>query len=132
MVSLPPIIKASRSIYRYILESVGMPQNNRIFVAHVLTPFQPSQILSDPFDVFGLLSTDCEHRRATLSLRHSGRAAKTKKGPRCQRQPNEEEDPYAALQKVVVVKDLSKRPMRQHQTHEELERNREKQPDEPD
>jgi hypothetical protein len=30
------------------------------------------------------------------------------------------------------VKDLSERPVREHQTHEQLERNREKQPDKPD
>ncbi len=71
------------------------------------------------------------HRIPHLKL-DQAESAKVEKHPRCERKPDEERDPYAARREVVFVKDLRKRPVLERQTHEEFERNREKQPDEPD
>jgi hypothetical protein len=65
-------------------------------------------------------------------MRWLGCSAKPKEHPWRKRKPNEEQDPHATSEEVVVLKDLRQRSVRKHQPHEELEGDREKQPNEPD
>jgi hypothetical protein len=61
-----------------------------------------------------------------------GSAPKAQEHPGCECNPDEEEDPYAAREEIVLGKDLRQRAMREYKAHEKLEGNGEKQPNEPD